>query len=313
MKKTFKITALLLAITLLAVSLCSCQALDEARTNHAVFTDKEYTAIEFKGHTYRLMDSSEKYDFIIANYYTDCYVTDKDVPVLLKGMFGQPISFNGNETVIEVDIDSAKATADEVFFDSYDMMNYNPHMTYNTNYYVREDVYDAVKASIKNAKLDHYYIEFYPYEFGTHESHEQQILIDDELTEIVNNILKAPNDNRIAFESFNPRHADYQYISLYVCDKDMVLTKRNLDYRLILLNNDVYFWPGTVSNPQKNGFYRLNKEDALLVKELMQRYPDALMYDNQFYGYENDNGVYYDEDPNNGAVVGNGDSSVAAF
>lgn len=140
MKKSFKVITLILAIAMLAVSLCSCRALDEAKANQAVYSD-DHTEIEYRGNIYRLL--FPKYH--LMDYYgcsTIAYASDKDdVPVLLSSWYGDRLQISEDETIIRAMIPTdeiADLIDDEELY--YDTM-----LNWHGAYYIREDRYDEVK------------------------------------------------------------------------------------------------------------------------------------------------------------------------
>lgn len=90
MKKTIKIIALCLSLTLFGVLFAGCDALDEMKAKHAVLSD-DWNTITFRGETYKkLPHGAELYT---SNFYGDKFeniaVTEDNVPVLVSGMFSQ--------------------------------------------------------------------------------------------------------------------------------------------------------------------------------------------------------------------------------
>ena len=147
MKNSFKLIALFLAIAMLAVSLCSCRALDERKENRAVYTSTEHTKIEYKGNLYRLLLNSENKDILTTGgSFVERYssrVTDKDVPVLLDNYYGNFMDINEDETIIRVFLSSEKLWD----FITDEELYYHTSVTYwgGHVYYVHEDKYEEVK------------------------------------------------------------------------------------------------------------------------------------------------------------------------
>ena len=139
MKKFYKLIALVLAIAMLAVSLCSCRALDEAKANRVFYSD-DHTEILYNNSVYRLLLSGIPLMDTYGNSFSS--VTDKDVPVLLKGFFGDYIIISEDETIIEsfITISQISDMVDDLepYYDATKSWA-------DSVYYVREDRYDEVK------------------------------------------------------------------------------------------------------------------------------------------------------------------------
>ena len=138
MKKSIRITSLLLAILMLALPLVGCDRIDEMRANQGFWNDDG--SISFNGETYKLLSPST-YLYLIINPYYKLEITDKNVPVLLSEEYG---------------ID-ARMTFDKMFIRALVGDRYNV--------YCREDKYDYVEQSIKQHENMNYLGFYYPYEY----------------------------------------------------------------------------------------------------------------------------------------------------
>ena len=81
MKKTFKIIALVLAVAVVAFSLCSCRALDEAKANQAFYIDDSKEEILYNDITYRLFKTGnlefiKPWRYSYNDYNKGRYVTE---------------------------------------------------------------------------------------------------------------------------------------------------------------------------------------------------------------------------------------------
>ncbi len=85
MKKVKKLILLCFCITL-CVLLCSCNKIDELRKTQA-FVDGEDT-ISFNGESYKLLPACDDFN-LTSREYTDIYITEKDVPLLLMSQLGK--------------------------------------------------------------------------------------------------------------------------------------------------------------------------------------------------------------------------------
>lgn len=80
MKKFIRITALFLALLMLALPLVGCDKIDEMRAKQGFLLDED--TISFSGETYKRLYTDK---YIVLNDPRELYITDKDVPVLLSG------------------------------------------------------------------------------------------------------------------------------------------------------------------------------------------------------------------------------------
>lgn len=82
MKKVIRITALFLALLMLAPALIGCDNIDELRAKQGFWNDDG--SISFNGETYKRLYTNEH---LSSSTWRDLNITEKDVPVLLSGWF----------------------------------------------------------------------------------------------------------------------------------------------------------------------------------------------------------------------------------
>ncbi len=112
MKKTIKITSLVLCLALLGVFLSGCSFIDELRQSHAILSDDKST-ITFQGKTYKKLPKTDKelyctYNFFGSYYSEEVNITDADVPVLLKEFYAHSGSYDISKDVFcifNIDVD----------------------------------------------------------------------------------------------------------------------------------------------------------------------------------------------------------------
>ena len=123
MKKMFRQFAAILALLAIVFCLVGCDALDEMREAHAVYTsmDPPYT-ITYKDATYKALQCPQIADKGIMWAEWRVFVTAPDVPVLLSAQVGQRFGIDSEEKFLT---------------------------NYGEIVYVREDVYDAAVAELK--------------------------------------------------------------------------------------------------------------------------------------------------------------------
>lgn len=180
MKKFFKIS-LVTAMLLITLLLSSCDALDDMRKQQAFWENEEKTVLLYGGERYLKLPGSLQ--LFMSNYYEHIYVTEKDVPVLLSGGFGD--TFWVNET-------------QEIIFD------------YESTY-CHEDIYEAMMDKASNYKIDHYCIE--------NEKSNEYELLNYGISTIVDEILASEPKELSEEELFD----DYEMLDwIYSCDEDMM-------------------------------------------------------------------------------------------
>ena len=281
MKKHLKLIALFVVIALSAISLCSCQALDEAKEKQAFYTDDTKNEIVWKGETYQQIDPG-KYYFISSYGFDDTlFVTDKDVPVLLSSYEGDYGTVLNDGTVISV----------------------------NGKDYVIGDKYDELKKTIENAKLDHFYFTDYRYPDYEYDEYyydrkdtymeDENILLDDDVSDAINRALKLDEKDRAEYDNLNK---NVKSLMLYRCDKDMVLQDTNKTVYLVRSDDVFYVWE-SYSSYSNGNICPIAKDDAKLIKEFYEMYTDCFEDDDLSY-YFND----YSGSSNYG--YGYGDSST---
>ena len=270
MKRVIKISALLLFIALLTVSLCSCRSLETAKANQAFYLNDTKSEISLRGNTYREFLPDNNLSFINVNernygsQESGCYVTEKDVPALLSSWYGDLYSISNDESVACV-YASTHATG---------------------GYYVREDKYEAVKEAADSAVLDHYYISYYPdsYYSGRYDDIASKhydtdtvsnIILDQDVTDAINKALATVNSDKVQLTQ--DQLYSVEALMIERCDKDMIVT--TFDNSLVLLRdgesfyvsggND-YYWADSYS------VYPIEKNSAALIKELFEKYPEAV-------------------------------------
>lgn len=123
MKKMFRQFAAILALLAIVFCLVGCDALDEMREDHAVYTsmDPPYT-ITYKDATYKALQCPQIADKGIMWAEWRVFVTKPDVPVLLSQQVGTRFGIDSEEKFLT---------------------------NYGEIVYVREDVYDAAVAELK--------------------------------------------------------------------------------------------------------------------------------------------------------------------
>ena len=205
MKKILRLAALVLTLLMLIFTFCGCDAIDEARKNHGFWQDADKTVIELGGKEYKLLPECQYLNPSVANSYDYVSVTDKDVPLLCKEIFGENFlrSDDGLFLVGDFygDIDGAKTL----------------------NYCV-SDRYDEISDRI-NGKIE---MNRFCYTYYNHDDdynyNAQVYYLSDEETNAVNRVLQSEEISVYGDGSY--------YIDIYRCSEDGIFTEYCLDLML---------------------------------------------------------------------------------
>lgn len=96
MKKYAKIIALILSVFTLCTILCSCDALDEMRSKHALW--QEDGTILYNGNTYVKIENYSNLNYELST--STVYVTKENVPTLLSSKFGSYCRITKDNVII---------------------------------------------------------------------------------------------------------------------------------------------------------------------------------------------------------------------
>ena len=194
MKKVIRIIALVLTISLIAVSSCSCNALDTLKSNHGYWNNNG--GITLGENEYKLLPYNEYFFPETMNYNTEITITDKDVPVLAGAFVGMKGYISDDRLIIEFSDES--------------------------EFYCRADKYDEIINRMNGGvKFDNY---SYPYDGFNEEgewstswytlTNEQKAVVDNVLNTVTPTVL--PNNMNI----------EYDYcIYLEECSSDMLFRR----------------------------------------------------------------------------------------
>ncbi len=212
MKKSIKIILCLSLVAIMCTGLCSCDALDDAKKNHAVYSE-DYNTITYNDSVYKICPTelretlhtyiSEKYDF------TDkiLYITEPDVPVLLASTVGEEANLSINGRVISL----------------------------SSAYYIETVKYDTI---ISNAKQ---YLETH---FGTYNEDKSKIIVNG------TTYIKAPEEVHKKYNNVNKSIIDvfaYDYIMdyYYINKKDSntlsTIYEVLYDNKILYSHDDLYY------------------------------------------------------------------------
>ena len=193
MKKSIRITALLLAILMPALPLVGCDRIDEMRANQGFWIDAG--SISFNGQTYKLLSPDRRYLHIEFEPYRKLEITEKNVPVLLSERYGKNFLIS----------------YDEVF------------IAHGSEYYCRVDKYDYVEDRIKH----HGNMDYWGFYYNTISDNNKsgQLLTDEEMDVIIDIIMSVEG---IEYGEWRNNWGKYyNTVYIYRCSEDMLFRKKS--------------------------------------------------------------------------------------
>lgn len=223
-------------VSLMCLSLCGCQELDDMRASHAVW--QEDGTILWNGNVYRLLENAP--DELQAYGGSTVYVTEADVPVLLSAEFGEYFT----------------SSKDGMLLRGY---SYNAFDVIAHIIYCREDRYEEITEYLQQTtemkEMNHYFYYYWSYETDEQEvyyfSLDQVKVMDD----LMANLIFEP-----ALDDFY-HYTDLEEFSVSVgkCDEKHLFHE---DYVL-----EIIF---------RGGKYYLNRADGGYVAQVPAEYDRAM-------------------------------------
>lgn len=274
MKKIFRSTAVILAVVLIAFSLCSCRKLDSMRAHQAFYNNDDKTEILLDGDIYRAVKSGNR-EFLFTNTFDSYCVTTKDVPVLLSTTEGDYLNINEDHSIINC------------VYKRYE----------GSEWYVREDVYDKYKAALTDAKLDRYFLSYDERSDEYYYPQHRNILLDEETAEAINKLLSIPDKDKVSYKELSDGDYAHRIIYLQKCDKDMLVTDGSSEVSVINDNGKFYVCSGRTYG-EENILCPVSDTEKELISKLFEDYPDSADTYNFKYNFEPDPsyGMYHDDD-----------------
>lgn len=209
MKKTIKIIALCLSILALTALFTGCDALDEAKNNHALLSDDKKT-ISFRGETYKLLPEEGSF-YAESNYpYQNVHVTDEDVPVLLKDMCSYASDYYERKDIFSVWIN-----------EDFDVTHYSETFE---RYYCNEKDFDKYIKALEENELDHIGFEYEGTDKNYAWFYTLDIASEDVSKEILSHIKNPEAMTNELYSDVTNGFDSYCLLSnLYTCDSEGIL------------------------------------------------------------------------------------------
>lgn len=247
MKKALRLTSLVLILLMLIFTFSGCTAIDEARKNHGIWQNSDKTVILLNNKEYKLLPECQYLNPSVANDYDYVSVTDKDVPLLCKEIFGENFlrSDDGLFLVSDFygDIDGVKTL----------------------NYCV-SDRYDEISDRI-NGKIE---MNRFCYTYYNHDDdynyNAQVYYLSDEETNAVNRVLQS--------EEISVLGECDDYIDIYRCSKDGLFTEYCLD--IMLFEEKMCIRVQTVFGSEKyDKYYAVSDELSPTFDKITEKYMES--------------------------------------
>lgn len=245
MKKILRLTALVLTLLMLIFTFCGCDAIDEARKNHGFWQDADKTVIELGGKEYKLLPECQYLNPSVDNSYDYVSVTDKDVPLLCKEIFGEDFLRSDDGLFLVSgfygDIDGVKTL----------------------NYCV-SDRYDEIVGRI-NGKIE---MNRFCYTYYNHDDdynyNAQVYYLSDEETNAVNRVLQS--------EEISVLGECDDYIDIYRCSKDGLFTEYCLDIMLFEEKMCIRVQTDFLGSEKVDKYYAVSDELRGTFDKIVEKY-----------------------------------------
>ncbi len=227
MKKFVK-SGIVIAMALTCMlGLCSCKALDDARYNHGIYLDENRESLELRGLRYtEITEGLDAYDGSVGFETKDgsylefvdsgwggIYITERDVPVLLKDQYG--------DTTNSIGGDGETPTIISVY-------HYEEEGGRTIRCYCREDKAEDIEALLKHPKIDEYFLDVSGWEYDTDRFVSLKDLMDSNVKDLVNRNLSEHYDDKTDYLSFDELYdaedVSEDYLELQSCDDEMIFT-----------------------------------------------------------------------------------------
>lgn len=241
MKKVIRIITLVLTISLIAVSSCSCKALDTLKANHGYWNDNG--GIILGENEYKLLPYNEYFIPETMNYNTKITITDKDVPVLAGAFVGMKGYISDDRLIIEFSDES--------------------------EFYCRADKYDEIINRMNgDLQFDNY---SYSYD-GFNEEGEWSIsryTLTNEQKAVVDNVLNTVTPTVLP----NNMNIEYDYcIYLQECSSDMLFRR---DFTEIGYTDGKYYLIDCYSSDEGTLLTEVPAEYNSVFEKICERYRES--------------------------------------
>ena len=307
MKKYIRIGIVIAAVVMSMMMLCSCKALDEAKHNHGIYLDEKKESLEFRGIRYtEITPDLSTYDGTVSFETEDgteldflqsgwggAYITEADVPVLLRESYGDMIETIGGDE------------ENPMIIGIYRYENGKN----NDYYYCREDKVEEVRAALKHPQIDAYYLDTSGWDYETDRYVTGRELMDPQVKEVIDRTAAKAYDAKTDYmdydELVDSEDVSEEFFSLKSCDSELLFTDntevqivrttgKHRKYFIALSSATDTYWNYNDEGALATGIWHLvDEKDAVVLEELFNRYS---AHADQFYFGEYDEDSFYEED-----------------
>ena len=307
MKKYIRIGIVIAAVVMSMMMLCSCKALDEAKHNHGIYLDEKKESLEFRGIRYtEITPDLSTYDGTVSFETEDgieldflqsgwggAYITEADVPVLLRESYGDMIETIGGDEENPMIIGIYR----------YENGKSIDH------YYCREDKVEEVRAALKHPQIDAYYLDTSGWDYETDRYVTGRELMDPQVKEVIDWTVGKAYDAKTDYMDYDElvesEDLSEEFFTLTSCDRELLFTDnteiqivrttgKHRKYFIAVSYADDYYWNYNDEGALATGIWHLvDEEDAAVLEELFNRYS---VHADQFYFGEYDEDSFYEEE-----------------
>ena len=284
MKKVLRVTALVLVVSTLLLTLCGCGWLDEMKKTHGLWNDDG--SISLGDSQYLLLP----YDEYLNPEDEDniwVYVTDKSVPVLMSRSEGERMTKSDDGVFLVNEMS-------EDFITKPDEEDTWPRV------YCRADKFEEIEKQIENGvEYNEYYYSYEMYDADTAEWATKRYYLTDIEAGAVNDILSFGEE--MVLPEYTEQRYDRSYAMYHCSDNGYFnyyafnLCSYNSNYYLV-----VESWmekPDDYSVSSVNRIYEVPYEFHSVFNEIMKAGIEGEeSIDRYFDNMEPDNDIYYHED-----------------
>lgn len=237
-------------VSLLCLSLCGCQELDDMRASHAVW--QEDGTILWNGNVYRLLENAP--DELQVYGGSTVYVTEVDVPVLLSPEFGEYFTSSKDGVLLR---------------------GYNVYDVGGRYIYCREDRYEEIvaylEATTEEKEMSQYFYCYWSFETNEQEYYyftpDQKAVMDDLMATLV--------FEPVPIDFYGSADLDMFSVQVGKCDEKRLFVD---DYALeIIFRNSRYY----LTDANEGGYIAQVPEDYNKVMDDIVR-----LYYETYYGFE---------------------------
>ena len=307
MKKYIRIGIVIAAVVMSMMMLCSCKALDEAKHNHGIYLDEKKESLEFRGIRYtEITPDLSTYDGTVSFETEDgieldflqsgwggAYITEADVPVLLRESYGDMIETIGGDEENPMIIGIYR----------YENGKSIDH------YYCREDKVEEVRAALKHPQIDAYYLDTSGWDYETDRYVTGRELMDPQVKEVIDWTVGKAYDAKTDYMDYDElvesEDLSEEFFTLTSCDRELLFTDnteiqivrttgKHRKYFIAVSYADDYYWNYNDEGAFETGiWHQVDEKDAEVLEELFNRYS---VHADQFYFGEYDEDSFYEEE-----------------